>query len=173
MVGINNLPNEILGPIISQVIHSTRRRNQSPVLYACVCRRWQSLVECHTLELVRLRPSPKHPDLAMFRLIFSTDQRRKRCLRRIDIDFDLRATRLDLPENYCGSEEERAILAMIYIYINFPPHVALSQFEAQLTQDNIRMTILLAEIFRFLAQWSQEDTESGVLLRFITENPTY
>ncbi|OAA77861.1 hypothetical protein LEL_04684 [Akanthomyces lecanii RCEF 1005] len=146
------MPNEILMMIIDLAVQSKRRRNESPVL---------------------LRPKLNNTDLVMFKRIFVKDGRRKRCLVRIDVDFDLRSTPLDVPGFFHGTEEQRAIMVMRLIDTNDPPLLSHRQFDAQLRQDNIRMTTFLVQLFRHLKRWKKADPSTDITLRLVAENPTY
>lgn len=109
----------------------------------------------------------------MFKRIFVKDDRRKRCLVRINIDFDLRKTELDMPDFFHGTEEQRAIMVMRLIDTNDPPLFSHRQYDAQMGQDNIRMTKFLVQLFRHLKRWKKTDSPDGITLRLVAEKQTY
>ncbi|KAJ6785252.1 hypothetical protein PWT90_07219 [Aphanocladium album] len=173
MSRIIRLPQEILANIVCCLANSARCDNESLVPYTLVCRRFQCAMERYTCAEVRLRASRTHSDLIMFKRVFG-NYRRRSLLRCIELDFALRATEYHLPEFLYGSEEQRALFAMLRIDARHPPRLSHAQFEAQLAQDNIRMSIFLAHVFSALNRWFGKKTRTHFLhLRIIAETPTY
>ncbi|KAJ3495235.1 hypothetical protein NLG97_g3537 [Lecanicillium saksenae] len=173
MVNILHLPNELLGSVIEQLVTLARRDKESLVPYALVCRRFQYIVECSSFEVIRLRASNTEGDLRRFRRLFKP-MRRRRVLCTIELDFALRTTAYDLPDFLYGSEEQRALFAMLRVDARVRPLLSHTQFEAQLAQDNIRMTRFLVQTFTALNSYFKDRiNRSRITVRLIAETPTY
>ncbi|TQV99383.1 hypothetical protein IF1G_01598 [Cordyceps javanica] len=128
-------------------------------------------MEFFTLSCVTIRPGRRN--IAMFDRIFQWNLERRRCLLHINIDIYLPTVRLHLSESCYGTEAQRTMLSMMIMDLGVASGCHHTQFQEQLTQDNIIMTRLFTELFGRLATWQRQTVAQGLTLQLIADTPTY